>query len=223
MQKPFTSASWEIPSFDPPPPPVVVDEIPMPTQEEVDAIRLAAYDEGYAFGLQQGHDEGHAKGHQEGFDEGLVNGHQQAYDEGREEVAALTAALESALQAIAEMPAAIEAEMAELAFTVGERLAAREGMTRGPFIAAIQEALMRLPKPGETLLLRVGAEERGSWQELVETAALPFGVNVLEDKDVRRGQAYVELHGSRMDIGAHARRALVRLALGLPQSDLNHA
>jgi flagellar assembly protein FliH len=210
---------WSLTSFDPPPPPVVVEVIPMPTQEEVDGIRLAAYDEGYAFGLQEGHAEGHAKGHQEGLDAGLLQGHQQAYDEGRAEVAALTAALESALQAIGEMPAAIEAEMAELAFTVGERLAAREGMSRAPFLAAVQEALMRLPKPGETLLLRVGVEERASWQELVENSRLPFGVNVLEDADVRRGQAYIELSGARMDIGADARRALVRLALGLPQDE----
>lgn len=210
---------WHLTSFDPPPPPVIVEEIPMPTQEEVDAIRAAAFDEGRAQGHREGHQEGHATGHAEGMAAGLKSGHDQAYDEGRAEVAALTAALESALQAISEMPAAIEAEMAELAFTVGERLSAREGMSRAPFMAAIQEALMRLPKPGETLLLRVGADERASWQELVEHAGLPFGVNVLEDTDVQRGQAYVELSGARMDIGAGARRALVRLALGLPQSE----
>lgn len=214
---------WNLTSFDPPPPPAPVEIIPMPTQEEVDAIRLAAYDEGREYGLQEGHAEGYAKGHQEGLEAGLQQGHQQAYDEGREQVAALTAALENALQAIAEMPAAIEAEMAELAFSVGERLAAREGMSRGPFLAAIQEALMRLPKPGETLLLRVCAEERASWHELVSTSGLPFGVNVHEDPDVQRGQAYVEFNSARMDIGARARRALVRLALGLPQSEDHHA
>ena len=41
---------------------------------------------------------------------------------------------------------------------------------------------------------------------------------VLVDPELAMGQAYVELRGLRIDMGAEARRALVRNALGLTLS-----
>jgi hypothetical protein len=88
-------------------------------------------------------------------------------------------------------------------------------MERAPFVAAVQEALMRLPRPGENLYLRLRAEEVKSWKKIVDDPGLPFNCTILVDADVRPGHAYVEVSGARIDVGQEARLALVRHALGL--------
>jgi len=80
---------------------------------------------------------------------------------------------------------------------------------------AVQEALMRLPRPGENLYLRLRAQEVETWRRIVEDPGLPFNCTILVDADVRPGHAYVEVSGARIDVGAEARIALVKAALGL--------
>jgi flagellar biosynthesis/type III secretory pathway protein FliH len=88
-------------------------------------------------------------------------------------------------------------------------------MERGPFVAAVQEALMRLPRPGENLYLRLHADEVEAWKKIVDDPGLPFNCTILVDGDVKPGHAYVEVSGARIDVGEQARIALVRAALGL--------
>jgi hypothetical protein len=88
-------------------------------------------------------------------------------------------------------------------------------MERAPFVMAVQEALMRLPRPGENLYLRLRAQEVETWRNIVEDPGLPFNCTILVDADVRPGHAYVEVSGARIDVGAEARIALVKAALGL--------
>jgi hypothetical protein len=88
-------------------------------------------------------------------------------------------------------------------------------MERAPFVMAVQEALMRLPRPGENLYLRLRAQEVETWRKIVEDPGLPFNCTILVDADVRPGHAYVEVSGARIDVGAEARIALVKAALGL--------
>ena len=87
-------------------------------------------------------------------------------------------------------------------------------------VAAVQEALMRLPRPGENLYLRLNAEEVETWKKIVDDPGLPFNCTILVDADVNPGHAYVEVSGARIDVGEQARIALVRAALGLDR-DVN--
>ena len=91
-------------------------------------------------------------------------------------------------------------------------------MDRGPFVAAVQEALMRLPKPGEKLFFRLRQEEADSWKRALEDPGLPFKCTMVFDESVPKGHAYVEEQGTRLNVGPEARRALVRTALGLDAS-----
>jgi flagellar biosynthesis/type III secretory pathway protein FliH len=113
------------------------------------------------------------------------------------------------------MPEAIAEPLTELSFDIASRLTANASMERAPFVAAVQEALMRLPRPGENLYLRLRAEEVESWKKIVDDPGLPFNCTILVDADVRPGHAYVEVSGARIDVGLEARLALVRHALGL--------
>jgi len=82
---------------------------------------------------------------------------------------------------------------------------------------------MRMPLPGENLILRVPSDQYKLWQDFVDRASLPFGVNLLSDEDQPCG-AYIEIDGMKMDLGADARRAIVLMAMGLlPVNGLDDA
>lgn len=211
---------WKAPSFDPKP--ERLERMPLPTVEEVEAIRAEAYkigsEAGYAEGHQTGRDEGLSSGHKEGFAAGHAEGYEAGYEKAKTEIEQLTQALDVLTSAIAEFPAAMKEPLHELAYAIGERLSGQEGMDPTPFIAAVQEALMRLPKPGESMFFRVRPEEQQSWRKALDPNSLPFTCTVLADDTLPQGHAYVEALGMRLNIGIEARRALVKTALGLPLS-----
>ncbi|NBP21087.1 MAG: hypothetical protein EBV36_04255 [Burkholderiaceae bacterium] len=194
---------WEIPSFDPPKPPKPPKHPPIqyPTVEEVEAIRASAYHEAYELGSNQGFIEGRESGYKEGTETNRLHD-----------------ALKELLLTLDGFPQAISEPLTQLAFEIGARLSANESMERAPFVAAVQEALMRLPRPGESLYLRIRSEEVDTWKKIVEDPGLPFTCSVLVDADVQLGHAYVEVGGARIDVGKEARKALVFSALGLSGS-----
>ena len=208
---------WEIPSFDPPKPPKPPKNPPIqyPTVEEVEAIRANAYHEAYELGSNQGFIEGRESGYKEGQEKGYEEGYQKGYLDAHTETNRLHDALKELLLTLDGLPQAISEPLTQLAFEIGIRLSANESMERGPFVAAVQEALMRLPRPGESLYLRIRSEEVETWKKIVEDPGLPFTCSVLVDADVQAGHAYVEVGGARIDVGTEARKALVFSALGL--------
>jgi len=70
--------AWKPPSFDPRPPTEIL-RVPLPTVEEVEAIRAEAA----RLGMEAGHATGYAEGKQEGFTaghlEGMQKGHRRIY------------------------------------------------------------------------------------------------------------------------------------------------
>ena len=212
---------WEIPSFDPPKPPKPPKNPPIqyPTVEEIEAIRANAYHEAYELGSNQGFIEGRESGYKEGQEKGYEEGYQKGYLDAHTETNRLHDALKELLLTLDGLPQAISEPLTQLAFEIGIRLSANESMERGPFVAAVQEALMRLPRPGESLYLRIRSDEVETWKKIVEDPGLPFTCSVLVDADVQPGHAYVEVGGARIDVGTEARKALVFSALGLNPSD----
>jgi flagellar assembly protein FliH len=173
---------------------------------------------GHATGYAEGKQEGYSAGHLEGMQKGHQEGYEAGYEQGKAEIDRLTAALTTLLEAINDLPAAMGEPMAELAYQIGERLSGKDGMERAPFVAAVQEALMRLPKPGEKLFFRVRSQEAETWKRALEDPGLPFKCTLVVDENIPEGHAYVEAQGMRLNVGEQARRALVRTALGLDAS-----
>jgi flagellar assembly protein FliH len=186
-----------------------------PTVEEVEAIREAAYKEAYELGSNQGFVEGRAAGYDEGKATGHEEGYKAGYQDAEEETLRLQNALGQLLEAVSGMPEAIAEPLTQFSFEIASRLSANSSMERAPFVMAVQEALMRLPRPGENLYLRLRAQEVETWRKIVEDPGLPFNCTILVDADVRPGHAYVEVSGARIDVGVEARIALVKAALGL--------
>lgn len=208
---------WVPPSFDPPVP-EPEPEIIWPTVEEIEAIREAARREGFETGRKEGHAKGLAEGFTQGFDQGLAEGRDQAYADHTAHIGDLTRTLQIYIDELSALPGTILEPVADLAWSIAQRLTLSEHIDRSPFLHAVEEALMRLPAPGENLLLRVPPDQRGIWDEFLARSSLPFRVDLLADADQDAG-AYLEVAGTKIDVGPQARRALVQMAMGLLPRD----
>ena len=226
---------WSPPSFDGEPatseinpsqgPARTLDEAlrVLPSVNEVDAIRGKAYQDAYARGLQEGLLEGQAqgtgKGREEGIEQGRTEGfqlgYQQGYQSGIKDLESMSQEMQRVMAQLQSLPQAFQSALPEWVYETALRLAGKEQMDRSVFVAAVQEALMRLPRPGENLIVGVPPAELEAWQTLLTHPDMPFQSLVRPDADLSKGFAYVLVEGTRLDVGISARDALVRSALGL--------
>ena len=197
--------------------------IALPSVNEVDAIRGKAYQDAYARGLQEGLTEGQAqgaaKGREEGIEQGRTEGfqlgYQQGYQSGIKDIEHMSKEMQRVMSELQSLPQAFQTALPEWVYETALRLAGKEQMDRSVFVAAVQEALMRLPRPGENLIVGVPPAELEAWQSLLSHPDMPFQSLVRPDADLSKGFAYVLVDGTRLDVGISARDALVRSALGL--------
>jgi len=195
----------------------------LPSVNEVDAIRGKAYQDAYARGLQEGLLEGQAqgaaKGREEGIEQGRTEGfqlgYQQGYQSGTKDIESMSQEMQRVMAQLQSLPQAFQSALPEWVYETALRLAGKEQMDRSVFVAAVQEALMRLPRPGENLIVGVPPDELEAWQTLLAHPEMPFQSLLRPDADLSKGFAYVLVDGTRLDVGISARDALVRSALGL--------
>ena len=195
----------------------------LPSVNEVDAIRGKAYQDAYARGLQEGLTEGQAqgaaKGREEGIEQGRTEGfqlgYQQGYQSGIKDIEHMSKEMQRVMAQLQSLPDAFQTALPEWVYETALRLAGKEQMDRSVFVAAVQEALMRLPRPGENLIVGVPPAELEAWQSLLSHPDMPFQSLVRPDAELSKGFAYVLVDGTRLDVGISARDALVRSALGL--------
>ena len=226
---------WSPPSFDGEPASTehkpsrdssrLIDEALMvlPSVNEVDAIRGKAYQDAYTRGLQEGllegKAQGSAKGREEGIEQGRTEGfqlgYQQGYQSGIKDIEHMSQEMQRVMAQLQSLPQAFQSALPEWVYETALRLAGKEQMDRSVFVAAVQEALMRLPRPGENLIVGVPPAELEAWQTLLTHPDMPFQSLVRPDADLSKGFAYVLVEGTRLDVGISARDALVRSAWGL--------
>ena len=224
---------WTPPSFDSEPASVdanarvssaaKVSGIALPTVDEIQSIRAKAYQDAFSRGMQEGliegkqqasvlgHEEGLEKGRQEGF----LSGYQQGYQSGTQDIEQFGQSLKQVLQRLSGLPEAFQTALPEWVYETAMRLAGKEQMDRSVFVAAVQEALLRLPRPGQSLTVGVPQAELEAWEKLLQDPDMPFTAVVRADPELSAGYAYVQVEGTRLDVGTKAREALVRSALGL--------
>ena len=226
---------WTPPSFDAEPAPAAKTKtlgeittspgLTFPTVDEIQSIRAKAYQEAFSRGLQEGLVEGRRQaatlGHEEGLEkgrqEGFQAGYQQGYQSGAQDIEQLGQSLRQVLQRLSSLPEAFQAALPEWVYETALRLTGKEQMDRSIFVAAVQEALLRLPRPGQSLTVGVPQGEFEAWEKLLNDPDMPFTTIVRVDPELSAGYAYVQVEGTRLDVGSKAREALVRSALGLLQ------
>jgi flagellar assembly protein FliH len=219
---------WEMTSFDEerrqnarrlaeqyaPAPATVQEALPqvvLPSVEEIEAMREAARQEGYAQGLAEGREQGYAEGRAHGYADGAEAGQQEA----AAEVQHMRAIAASFGDAVAAADETIAADVLELAL----RLA--RGMVRTAFevrpeliVPIVRDAIAYLPvlqqpatlilHPQDALIVREGmADEldKGGWR-------------IVEDASMGRGGCKVETASNQIDAQAQARWSRLTHALG---------
>ena len=211
---------WEMTSFDkrpatpaaapaaaePAPPP-----IEYPSQQECDAIRLAAHDQGY--------DQGFSEGSAQGYEEGRAAGHAEALAEGRaqaaQEMEHLKAIAATFGEAIAQADETVAQEALDLALNLARGML-RTALAVKPelVLPVVQEAIGYLPvfqqparimlHPDDALLVRehIGEElDKGGWR-------------VINDAGLSRGGCKIDTQQNQIDATAEARWTRLAQALG---------
>lgn len=135
-------------------PPEPEEEILPPTAEEIEAIRSAAYNEGFEqgkkAGFEKGYDEGKSQGLEEGTQAGIEQGHQEGLAAGEEQVNTLIEGWQSMLehvhQPVAQVDDVLQSELVKLAVSLARAVIRLEVQSNPEILlAALQDALKTLP------------------------------------------------------------------------------
>jgi flagellar assembly protein FliH len=190
-------------AYEPPPQPAV----PMPTADELEAIRTAAHDEGYAEGLEAGQAEGHAAG----YEEGLALGRAEA----AEELEHLRRLATTFGDAVNEADAAITNDVLELALHLAR------GMVRTAFdvkpdliIPVVREAIDYLPNLQQPALLILHPEDALIVKSGIGHELDKNGWRIIEDDTIARGGCRVDTASNQIDAQLAARWQRLTQALG---------
>lgn len=223
-------SAWNPPSFDQALPstshPVQPEKnggVVLPSIQELEALRAKAYQEAFTRGLQDGMLSGQEQGHKLGYDEGLAQGQakgfeqgfQQGYSDGHTLAEQAAASLSNVMACLQAIPETLEADLTHWVYAVATRIADDPASRRLAVAQAVSEALGTLPPPDESIRISVPAAEWQTWQDVLAGSDWPYALVLKKDTQISAGHAYVELNGARMDVGIHARQAIVRAAMGL--------
>jgi flagellar assembly protein FliH len=189
------------------PPPQSEPMIQLPTAQELEALRAAARDEGYAEGLEAGQAEGHAAG----YEEGLALGRAEA----AEELEYLRQLATTFGAAVTEADEAISNDVLELALHLAR------GMVRTAFdvkpdliIPVVREAIDYLPTLQQPALLMLHPEDALIVKSGIGHELDKNGWRIVEDEGVSRGGCRVDTASNQIDAQIGARWQRLTHALG---------
>jgi len=184
-----------------------VPAIPMPTVEEIEAIREAARQEGYA----EGHAEGLAAGHAGGYQDGLDQGRAEAADEltHLQDIAvnfadAVTAADETISHDVLELALHLARNMVRTAFEVRPEL----------IIPVVRQAVDYLPTLQQPALLVLHPEDALIVQDGIGPELDKSGWRIVQDGAIARGGCRVDTASNQIDAQIASRWQRLTQALG---------
>jgi flagellar assembly protein FliH len=185
--------------------------IPMPTVEEIEAIREAARQEGYAEGRVEGHAEGQSAGHASGYADGLAQGRAEAAQEltHLQELAttfgdAVTQADEAISNDVLELALHLARNMVRTAFEVRPELIIPVVREAVDYLPTLQQPALLILHPEDALIVRssIGHElEKSGWR-------------IVEDGGVARGGCRVDTASNQIDAQIASRWQRLTHALG---------
>jgi len=184
-----------------------VPAIPMPTVEELEAIREAARQEGYA----QGHEEGIAAGHASGYQDGLDQGRLEAAGE----LTHLQELTTSFGQAVTEADEAIAHDVLELSLHLARNMVRTAFNVRPDYIIpVVREAIDYLPTLQQPALLVLHPEDALLVREHIGEALDKSGWRIVEDEGIARGGCRVDTASNQIDAQIASRWQRLAHALG---------
>ncbi|OIJ43708.1 flagellar assembly protein FliH [Massilia timonae] len=183
----------------------------LPSVEELEAMREAARQEGFAQGLEEGRAQGHHEGRAQGYAEGAEAGQREA----AAELEQLRQVAASFGDAIAQANETISRDVLELALRLARGMV-RTGFDVRPelILSVVRDAIDQLPvlqQPAVLTLNPLDAElvRHGMAEELSKG-----GWRIVENGSIARGGCKVETATNQIDAQAAARWNRLTHALG---------
>jgi len=183
----------------------------LPSVEELEAMREAARQEGFAQGLEEGRAQGHHEGRAQGYAEGAEAGQREA----AAELAQFRQVAASFGDAIAQADETIARDVLELALRLARGMV-RTGFDVRPelILSVVRDAIDQLPvlqQPAVLTLNPLDAElvRHGMAEELSKG-----GWRIVENGSIARGGCKVETATNQIDAQAAARWNRLTHALG---------
>lgn len=152
----------------------------------------------------------------EGFARGREEGLQAGRQEIRQQVQRLEQLLVALQQPFAELDAAVEEQVSQLAMMVARHLVRRELKTDpGQVVAVVREALANLPITSRTVRLYLHPEDAALVREAFSLNEGEAHVQVLDDPVQSRGGCRVQTDNSQIDASVETRlNALIAQVMG---------
>lgn len=169
-----------------------VPAIPMPTVEEIEAIREAARQEGYAEGHAEGVSAGHASGYQDGLDQGRAEAAGELTH--LQEIAvrfgdAVTAADETISHEVLELALHLARNMVRTAFEVRPEL----------IIPVVRQAVDYLPSLQQPALLMLHPQDAQIVRDSIGPELEKSGWRIVADDAIARGGCRVDTASNQID------------------------
>lgn len=151
---------------------VAMEEVPLEvkplTAEDIEQIRQAAFEEGFAQGKEEGFSKGYEEGREQGTADGLAHGQAEGkklgLEQGREEIEQkkleLAALLDQLQQPLAQVDQQVEQQLLQLCLAMAEAVIAVECKTNPQVILkTLSDATAVLPLQTEHVLLKLHPED----------------------------------------------------------------
>ena len=199
----------------PPPPREIAPGIALPTIDEIEAIREAArqegYAEGHAAGLADGHDEGLQAGHDAGYRDGLAQGRAEADTD----MAHLQTLATTFGDAVTRADEAIAADVLELALHLARNMVRTSFQVRPELILpVVREAVDYLPTLQQPALLILHPDDALIVRDGIGHELDKSGWRVVEDATIERGGCRVDTASNQIDAQIASRWQRLAHAMG---------
>jgi len=205
------SRSWR---FEPPEETEVTEPAPL-TAEEIEAIRQAAFDEGFNQGKEEGFakgfDEGKSSGHQEGLSSGHEEGVKQGLAQGKEtsdqQISSMQALIEQLHQPMANVEKNVEAQLLQLVVQLTQAVTKHEAKTNPDILlSAIAEGIKALPgQESETQILLNPQDIKLVEQQFGVEHIQQQGWRLLAAPQLSPGSCQIENSTSNIDLSVKSR------------------
>lgn len=215
-ERPSTLARRAAEQPSPPPAPAGVSlnslglglppNVMLPSVEELEAMREAARQEGFAQGLDEGRTQGHAEGRAEGHAEGFAAGSAEGEQAAKEELEQLRTVAASFGNAVAQADETIAKDVLDLALRLARGMV-RTGLDVRPelIMSVVRDAINQLPILQQPALLMLNPQDAELVRHGMAEELATGGWRIVENGSIARGGCRVETASNQIDAQVEAR------------------
>jgi len=178
----------------------------LPSVEELEAMREAARQEGFAQGLDEGRTQGHADGRAEGHAEGFAAGSAEGEQAASQELEQLRTVAASFGNAVAQADETIAKDVLDLALRLARGMV-RTGLDVRPelIMSVVRDAINQLPILQQPALLMLNPQDAELVRHGMAEELATGGWRIIENGAIARGGCRVETASNQIDAQVEAR------------------